>query len=80
MPLKEFREKYGGNIASVLLGDANSRLAESIAAAAPATGLRTRNGPVTAIAGTQVLISPWLVSDRSSKAIPGLLAGFPGAV
>ena len=54
MPLKEFKEKYGGNVASVLLGDVNSRLAESIAAAAPATSLRTRGGPATAIAVTQV--------------------------
>ena len=53
MPLKVFKENYGGDINSVMLKDMEERLAASIAATkVPASELRTRGG--TTAGATQV--------------------------
>ena len=54
MPLKQFKEEYGGDITSVLLQDMEQRLAASTAALLPATAARTRGKGAMTVMPTQV--------------------------
>ena len=59
MPLKQFKEQYGGDITSVLMQDMESRLANNAAAMMPATSLRTRGKHLASAMPTQVKCSPF---------------------
>lgn len=56
MPVKQFKEEFGGDITSVLLQDIETRLAASTAANLPATSLRTRAKGAASVMPTQVFV------------------------